>query len=241
MRESIMGRYEKPWQVARQRIADALAAAGRPPDSVRLLAVSKTFPAEAIREVHALGQRAFGENYVQEAVAKKAALADLPDVEWHLIGPLQSNKAGAAARCFDWVESVDRVRIADALSSARAGASRPLDVLVQVNVSGEATKSGVAPEDAVALALHVAALPNLRLRGIMGIPAPVADPGRLRREFAALKACYDACEDAGLALDTLSMGMSADLELAIAEGSTEVRIGTAIFGERDKRTKADAT
>ena len=230
-----MGRYEKPWQVARQRIADALAAAARPPGSARLLAVSKTFPAEAIREVHALGQRAFGENYVQEAVAKKAALADLPDVEWHLIGPLQSNKAAAAARCFDWVESVDRVRIADALSTARAGASDPLDVLVQVNVSGEATKSGVAPEEAIALARHVSGLPNLRMRGIMGIPAPAADPAQLRREFRALRACYDACDDAGLRVDTLSMGMSADLELAIAEGSTEVRIGTAIFGERQAR------
>ena len=236
-----MGRYEKSWQVARQRIADAAAAAARPPGSVRLLAVSKTFPAEAIREVHALGQRAFGENYVQEAVAKKAALADLPGVEWHLIGPLQSNKARAAARCFDWVESVDRARIADALSAARAGAARPLDVLVQVNVSGEATKSGVAPEEAAALARHVAALPNLRLRGIMGVPAPAADPARLRREFRALRACYDACEDAGLAVDTLSMGMSADLELAIAEGSTEVRIGTAIFGEREKPVRTGAS
>ena len=233
-----MVRYDKQWQAVRQRIADALAASARPPDSVRLLAVSKTFPAEAIRAVHALGQRAFGENYVQEAVAKKAALADLPGVEWHLIGPLQSNKAGAAARCFDRVESVDRLRIADALSAARAGASRPLDVLVQVNVSGEATKSGVAPADAVALARHVAALPNLRLRGIMGIPAPTTDSARLRREFRALRDCYDACQDAGLAVDTLSMGMSADLELAIAEGSTEVRIGTAIFGEREKPVKA---
>ena len=241
MRQSIMGRYEKPWQVVRQRIADALAAAARPHDSVRLLAVSKTFPAEAVRAVHALGQRAFGENYVQEAVAKKAVLADAPGVEWHLIGPLQSNKAAAAARCFDWIESVDRVRIADALSAARAGAASPLDVLVQVNVSGEGTKSGVAPEDAIVLARHVAALPNLRLRGIMGIPAPAADPARLRREFAALRACYDACEDAGLAVDTLSMGMSADLELAIAEGSTEVRIGTAIFGEREKPVKARAS
>jgi len=238
MRQSIMGRYEKPWQVVRQRIADALAAAARPPDSVRLLAVSKTFPAEAIRAVHALGQRAFGENYVQEAVAKQAALADVPGIEWHLIGPLQSNKAAAAARCFDWVESVDRVRIANALSAARTGAVTPLDVLVQVNVSGEGTKSGVAPEEAIVLARRVAALPNLRLRGIMGIPAPAADPARLRREFRALRACYDACEDAGLAVDTLSMGMSADLELAIAEGSTEVRIGTAIFGEREKPATA---
>jgi pyridoxal phosphate enzyme (YggS family) len=236
-----MGRYEKPWQVVRQRIADALAAAARPPDSVRLLAVSKTFPAEAVRAVHALGQRAFGENYVQEAVAKKAALAEVPGIEWHLIGPLQSNKAAAAARCFDWVESVDRERIANALSAARAGAAAPLDVLVQVNVSGEGTKSGVAPEEAIVLARHVAALPNLRLRGIMGIPAPVADPARLRREFAALRACYDACADAGFAVDTLSMGMSADLELAIAEGSTEVRIGTAIFGEREKPVRTGAS
>jgi len=236
-----MGRYEKSWQVARQRIADAAAAAARPPGSVRLLAVSKTFPAEAIREVHALGSGRSARTTVQEAVAKKAALADLPGVEWHLIGPLQSNKAGAAARCFDWVESVDRARIADALSAARAGAARPLDVLVQVNVSGEATKSGVAPEEAAALARHVAALPNLRLRGIMGVPAPAADPARLRREFRALRACYDACEDAGLAVDTLSMGMSADLELAIAEGSTEVRIGTAIFGEREKPVTTGAS
>jgi pyridoxal phosphate enzyme (YggS family) len=236
-----MGRYEKPWQVVRQRIADALAAAARPPDSVRLLAVSKTFPAEAVRAVHALGQRTFGENYVQEAVAKKAALAEVPGIEWHLIGPLQSNKAAAAARCFDWVESVDRERIANALSAARAGAAAPLDVLVQVNVSGEGTKSGVAPEEAIVLARHVAALPNLRLRGIMGIPAPVADPARLRREFAALRACYDACADAGFAVDTLSMGMSADLELAIAEGSTEVRIGTAIFGEREKPVRTGAS
>jgi pyridoxal phosphate enzyme (YggS family) len=236
-----MGRYEKPWQVVRQRIADALAAAARPPDSVRLLAVSKTFPAEAVRAVHALGQRTFGENYVQEAVAKKAALAEVPGIEWHLIGPLQSNKAAAAARCFDWVESVDRERIANALSAARAGAAAPLDVLVQVNVSGEGTKSGVAPEEAIVLARHVAALPNLRLRGIMGIPAPAADPARLRREFAALRACYDACADAGFAVDTLSMGMSADLELAIAEGSTEVRIGTAIFGEREKPVRTGAS
>ena len=232
-----MGRYEKAWQVARQRIEAAEKSAQRMRGSVRLLAVSKTFPADAIRDLHGSGQRAFGENYVQEAVAKKAALADLFGIEWHLIGPLQSNKAVAAARCFDWVESVDRPRIANALSAARAGAASPLDVLVQVNVSGEDTKSGVAPADSVALARHVAALPNLRLRGIMGIPAPAADSARLRREFRALRACYAACEDAGLAIDTLSMGMSADLELAIAEGSTEVRIGTAIFGEREKPVK----
>jgi pyridoxal phosphate enzyme (YggS family) len=221
-----------------QTLNNAAKRAGRPP--ARLLAVSKTQPPEAVAALAAEGQRAFGENYVQEAMAKQQSLAGLP-LEWHLIGPLQSNKAGAAARCFDWVESVDRARIADALSAARAGAARPLDVLVQVNVSGEATKSGVAPEEAAALARHVAALPNLRLRGIMGVPAPAADPARLRREFRALRACYDACEDAGLAVDTLSMGMSADLELAIAEGSTEVRIGTAIFGEREKPVTTGAS
>ena len=228
-----MVRYEKAWQVARQRIADAARAAGRPPDSVRLVAVSKTFPAAAIRAGHALGQRAFGENYVQEARDKRGELADLEDIEWYLIGPLQSNKARAAAACFDCVESVDRPRIAERLSEARNGAPAPLDVLVQVNVSGETTKTGVEPAGAVALARHVAALPNLRLRGIMGLPEPTADRARLRQQFRQLKACHGACEDAGLALDTLSMGMSADLELAIAEGATEVRVGTAIFGLRN--------
>lgn len=229
-----MGRYEKAWQVARQRIADAAQAAGRAPDSVRLLAVSKTFPAEAIRAVHALGQRAFGENYVQEAVRKRAELADLADIEWHLIGPLQSNKARAAAACFHWIETIDRPEIADRLSAGRAEAPAPLDVLVQANVSGEATKRGALPQQAVALARHVRALPNLRFRGIMGIPEPTADAGHLRAQFRQLKACYDACAGAGFAVDTLSMGMSTDLELAIAEGATEVRVGTAIFGARDK-------
>jgi pyridoxal phosphate enzyme (YggS family) len=228
-----MGPHEKAWQVARQRIDDALRAAGRPSDSVRLLAVSKTFPAAAVRAVHALGQRAFGENYVQEASAKRAELADLADIEWHLIGPLQANKARAAAACFDWVESVDRARIADRLSAAREGVARPLDVLVQVNASFEATKSGVAPDAAVDLARYVAALPQLRLRGIMGIPEATGDVARLREQFRQLKSCYDACARAGLRVDTLSMGMSADLELAIAEGATEVRIGTAIFGVRE--------
>jgi len=228
-----MGSYEKPWQVARQRIADAARAAGREPASVRLVAVAKTFSADAIRAVHALGQRAFGENYVQEALGKREALADLGDIEWHLIGPLQSNKARVAARVFDVVETIDRPRIAERLSEARAGMV-PLDVLVQVNVSGEASKHGAAPADAVALARHVAALPNVRLRGIMGIPEPGAEPLRLREQFRALRACYEGCMRAELAVDTLSMGMSADLEMAIAEGATEVRIGTAIFGPRER-------
>ena len=227
-----MGRYEKAWQVARQRIEEAEKRAQRARGSVRLLAVSKTFPAGAIRDLHGSGQRAFGENYVQEASAKREALADL-DIEWHLIGPLQSNKTRLAAACFDWIESVDRMQIADRLAAAR-GPDKPLDVLVQVNASGEATKHGVAPSGALALALYVAALPTLRLRGIMGIPEATGDDVRLRDQFRQLKACYDACTEQGLAVDTLSMGMSSDLELAIAEGATEVRIGTGIFGMRDR-------
>jgi len=225
MRQSIMGRYEKRWQVVRQRIADALAATARAPDSVRLLAVSKTFPAEAVRAVHALGQRAFGENYVQEAVAKQAALADVPGIEWHLIGPLQSNKAAAAARCFDWVESVDRVRIANALSAARAGAATPLDVLVQVNISGEEQKGGCDPDATPDLVRHVAAS-GLTVVGLMGI-GPIGDPEAARSGFRLLRSLAD-----DLALPVRSMGMSADLEAAIAEGATEVRVGSAIFGAR---------
>jgi pyridoxal phosphate enzyme (YggS family) len=226
--------YEKAWQATRRRIEDAARAADRPAGAVRLLAVSKTFPAAAIRSVHALGQRAFGENYVREAIDKRAALADLSGVTWHLIGPLQANKARIAAATFDWVETIDRPRIAARLASARSADESPLNVLVQVNVSGEATKHGVHPGAALELARYVATLPNLRLRGIMGIPEPTDDPGRLRSQFRALRACRDACLTAGLDVDTLSMGMSADLELAIAEGATEVRVGTAIFGARTK-------
>ena len=228
-----MGRYEQAWQVARQRIADAAKAAGREADTVCLLAVSKTFPASAIRDVHALGQRSFGENYVQEARRKRDELADLADIEWHLIGPLQSNKARIAAACFDWIETIDRIEIAERLSGARAMSASPLSVLVQVNAGGEPTKHGVAAEDALVLARKVAALPNLKLRGIMGIPEATDNLSRLRDQFRTLKACYDACLRDGLPVDTLSMGMSADLELAVAEGSTEVRVGTAIFGARE--------
>ena len=223
---------EKGWQAARARIAAAERAAGRASNSVTLLAVSKTFPAAAVREVYALGQRAFGENYVQEGVAKRAALAGLPGIEWRLIGPLQSNKAKLAAETFDWVESVDRLKVAERLAAARPAGRGPLNVLVQVNASGEASKSGAAPADVVALAREVSRLPGLTLRGIMGIPEPTADRGRQRDQFRALRACFDACKAAGLPVDTLSMGMSADLEAAIAEGATEVRIGTAIFGAR---------
>ena len=223
---------EKGWQAARARIAAAERAAGRASNTVALLAVSKTFPASDVRCVYALGQRAFGENYVQEAAGKRAALADLPDIEWRLIGPLQGNKAKLAAETFDWVETVDRLKIAERLGAFRPAVRGPLNVLVQVNASGEATKSGVAPAEAVALARDVSRLPGLTLRGIMGIPEPTLDPALQRRQFGVLRECFDACKAAGLTVDTLSMGMSADLEIAIAEGATEVRIGTAIFGAR---------
>jgi hypothetical protein len=229
-----MGHYEKAWQAVRERIEAAVRAAGRAPSGVRLLAVSKTFPADAVRAVHALGQRAFGENYVQEAAAKRAALADMSDAAWHLIGPLQSNKTALAAATFDWVESVDRLKIAQRLAAQRPVGLPPLNICIEVNVSGEASKSGVAPDEAVTLAREVAALPNLLLRGIMGIPAPTPDAALAREQFRELRECFEACRAAGLAVDTLSMGMSADLELAIAEGATEVRVGTAIFGGRPR-------
>ena len=230
-----MFHYEKAWQEVKVRIAHAASKVGRDPNSVRLLAVSKTFPPEAIRAVHALGQRAFGENYVQECAEKIDALADLTDIEWHLIGPLQSNKATLAAKRFDCVQTIDRVKIAERLSRARPADAPPLDVCVQVNASGEASKSGVDPAEAVALARAVAALPRLRLRGIMGIPEPTEDIARRRAQFRVLRGCLDGCRAAGLATDMLSMGMSADLEDAIAEGATLVRVGTAIFGEREAR------
>jgi pyridoxal phosphate enzyme (YggS family) len=170
-----MSQYEKAWQAVRARIAAAANAAGRDPAAISLVAVSKTFPAAAVRDVHALGQRAFGENYVQEAAAKRAALADLPDIDWRLIGPLQSNKTALAVVTFDAVETVDRPQIAVRLSTQRPIDRRPLDVLVQVNISGEATKSGVAPDQALALAREVHVLPRLRLRGYMGIAAASAD------------------------------------------------------------------
>jgi pyridoxal phosphate enzyme (YggS family) len=227
-----MSHYEKAWQGVLQRVSRATQAAGRPAGSVRVLAVSKTFPAEAVRAVYSLGQRAFGENYVQEGAAKRESLRELGDAQWHLIGPLQSNKTAQTAAVFDWVESIDRLKVAQRLSAQRPAGMAPLSVCVQVNASGEATKSGVAPGEATALAQAVAALPNLQLRGVMGIPAPTEDHARQRAEFGALRACFEAMRAAGLPVDTLSMGMSADLEVAIAEGSTQVRVGTAIFGAR---------
>ena len=215
------------------RISAACASAARAVDSVTLLAVSKTVPPEAVRAAVAAGQHAFGENYVQEALDKIAALADLrAQLEWHLIGPLQSNKTRAAAAAFDWVHSVDRLKIAERLSDQRPAHLPPLQVCLQVNISGEASKSGLLPAELAEVAAAVAALPRLTLRGLMAIPEPVADLAAQRAPHRALRALLTRLNGRGLALDTLSMGMSADLEAAIAEGATVVRVGTAIFGGR---------
>jgi len=228
----IMSLYEKAWQAMQQRIARAADAAGRDPATIRLLAVSKSMPAEAIRTVHALGQRAFGENYVQEATAKMTALADLPGIEWHLIGPLQRNKARAAAARFAWVQTIDGMAIAERLSATREARQGLLDVCVQVNISAETSKSGIAPGDALALARAVASLPRLALRGFMGIAAPTAEVDLQRAQFRTLREILAAAQAEGLMLDTLSMGMSDDLEAAVAEGATLIRVGSALFGPR---------
>jgi pyridoxal phosphate enzyme (YggS family) len=214
------------------RISAACAACGRDHESVSLLAVSKTWPADSVRQVAALGQHAFGENYVQEGVDKIAALADL-NLEWHFIGPLQSNKTRPVAEHFHWVHSIDRLKIAQRLSEQRPEGMPPLQVCVQINVSGEASKSGCEPDEAEALAQAVAALPRLRLRGLMAIPEPTDDLLLLQSRFALLRDIRDRLNRQGFALDTLSMGMSHDLEAAIAGGATLVRIGTAIFGARN--------
>ncbi|MDM0033090.1 YggS family pyridoxal phosphate-dependent enzyme [Variovorax sp. J22P271] len=220
-------------QQVRTRIVTACTAAGRDPASVRLLAVSKTFDADAVRAAHAAAQRAFGENYVQEGVAKIEALADLrAELEWHCIGPLQSNKTRVVAEHFDWVHGIDRLKIAERLAEQRPSHLSPLQVCLQVNVDGGANKSGVAPEDALALAQAVAALPRLRLRGLMAIPEPAPDFDSQRALFLRSLAVFEQIRGAGIEVDTLSLGMSADLEAAVAAGSTMVRIGTAIFGQR---------
>ena len=207
-------------------------AAGRPAGAVALLAVSKTFPAQAVREAYAAGQRAFGENYVQEALDKIEALRDLA-LEWHFIGPIQSNKTRDIAENFAWVHGVDRLKIAQRLSEQRPANMPPLNICLQVNVSGEASKSGIAPQEVAVLAREVVKLPNLRLRGLMAIPAPADDAAEQRLPFAQMNALLHQLNAGGLHLDTLSMGMSHDYPAAIAEGATMVRIGTAIFGKRD--------
>jgi hypothetical protein len=219
-----------------ERITRAAHRAGRAADSVTLVAVGKSFPAEALQALVRAGQRHFAESYVQEALPKMeevgAAAPGLP-LAWHFVGPIQSNKTRPIAERFDWVQSVDRLRIAQRLSEQRPAHLPPLNVLLQVNVSGEASKSGVMPQDLPALARAAAALPRLRLRGLMAIPEPADDPARQRPPLAAMKHLFEVQRAAGFAdWDTLSMGMSADLEAAIAEGATMVRVGTALFGER---------
>ena len=228
-------------QAVRARIGRAARASGREPGDVVLVAVSKTFPVEYIAQAHAAGQKAFGENYAQEAVEKITKLAHLPLVdplllplEWHFIGPIQSNKTGTIAAHFSWVHSVERERIAQRLNAARPAELPPLDILIQVNVSGEASKSGLSPGEEIGLAQAVARMPRLKLRGLMAIPEPTSDTKLQRRRFALLRELKDGLAARGHALDTLSMGMSDDLEAAIAEGATMVRVGTAIFGSRKK-------
>lgn len=218
-------------QAVLQRIETAAAAAGRTRGSVRLLAVSKTWPAEYVAEAYAAGQTAFGENQEQEAVRKIAALAALP-IEWHFIGPVQSNKTRPIAEHFAWVHSIDREKIARRLSEQRPRDLAPLKICVQINVSGEASKRGIAPADAYDLVRQVHELPRLELRGLMTIPAPSTDITIQRAQFRRLREIADELRARGIALDTLSMGMSDDLEAAVMEGATLVRVGTAIFGRR---------
>ena len=220
-------------QDVRERIATACQMAGRGVQDVTLLAVSKTFGPDLVRQAHAAGQSAFGENYIQEALEKMAALADLP-LEWHCIGPIQSNKSRLVAEHFDWAHTVDRLKIAERLSAQRPAGWAPLNVCIQVNIDGGPTKSGVAPDETLALAHAVAALPGLRLRGLMTIPEPAMNMEAARAVHTSARVVFDQLNAEGLGLDTLSMGMSADLEPAIAAGSTLVRVGSAIFGHRGK-------
>lgn len=220
-------------QAVTTQIVAAARNAGRDPVEIALLAVSKTVPPDVLMQAHAAGQRAFGENYLQEALDKMAALKDrAPGIEWHFIGPIQSNKTRPIAENFAWVHSVDRMKIAQRLSEQRPAGLPPLNICIQVNVSGEASKSGCAPQELPALAHAVAGLPGLRLRGLMTIPEPASSEAEQRRPLRMLRELAGQLRAQGLALDTLSMGMSADLAPAIAEGATMVRIGTAIFGER---------
>ena len=241
MCKTIMTTIASRLQAVKARISEAARAAGRTPGEITLVAVSKTFPPQAIAEACAAGQTDFGENYVQEGTEKIAALFDVlqqrnlaPErpLLWHYIGPIQSNKTRAIAEHFDWVHGIDRTKIAERLSASRSDDKPPLQVCIQVNVSGEASKSGVAPDTVLGLAQTIIGLPRLRLRGLMAIPEPTPDPALQRSRFRMLREIRDELLRRGVALDTLSMGMSDDLEAAIAEGATMVRVGRAIFGER---------
>ncbi len=222
-------------QVVANTIAEAAKQAGRPVDTVHLLAVSKTFGPEAVLEAVLAGQRAFGENYVQEGVDKIHAVAQArgcTPLEWHFIGPIQSNKTRLIAENFDWVHTIEREKIAARLNEQRPAQLHPMQVCLQVNTSGEASKSGVAPDEVASLARAVAGMPRLKLRGLMSIPEPEEDFDRQRAAFRVLRELYDTLRADGLELDTLSMGMSADMQAAIMEGATIVRVGSAIFGAR---------
>ncbi|MDR2196256.1 MAG: YggS family pyridoxal phosphate-dependent enzyme [Gallionellaceae bacterium] len=218
-------------QTVRRALEHAAATAHRSAQSVTLLAVSKTFPAATVREAYQAGQTTFGENYVQEALLKMESLRDLP-LEWHFIGPIQSNKTRAIAEHFSWAHSVEKFSVAERLSTQRGMTLPPLNVCIQVNVSNEASKSGVAPEETETLARAIAALPGVKLRGLMAIPAPAATLAAQRQPFARLHELLTQLNARGLELDTLSMGMSQDMEAAILEGATMVRVGTGIFGSR---------
>jgi pyridoxal phosphate enzyme (YggS family) len=229
----IMSPIPQNLQAITATIVAAAQESGRSPDAVQLLAVSKTFGPQAVLEAVEAGQRAFGENYLQEALDKIAALRAQPaPLEWHFIGPIQSNKTRPIAEHFDWVHTVEREKVAQRLSEQRPAGMAPLQICLQVNISGEASKSGVAPDEVAALAHKVAALPNLTLRGLMAIPEPAVEFDQQRAAFARLRLLYEQLRADGLALDTLSMGMSADLRAAIFEGATIVRVGSAIFGSR---------
>ena len=218
-------------QAVQARIANVAQSLDRQPGEITLLAASKTNPAERLREAWVAGQRIFGENYLQEALAKMQTLTDLP-IEWHFIGPIQSNKTKRIAENFSWVHSVDRAKIADRLSKDRPESLPPLQICLQVNVSGEASKSGVAPEELASLAAHVIRLPRLKLRGLMAVPELTNATALQRSQFHMLWELFDRLKKDGYELDTLSMGMSEDMDIAIAEGATMVRVGTAIFGPR---------
>jgi pyridoxal phosphate enzyme (YggS family) len=218
-------------QAVKARIARVAQSVDRQPDEITLLVASKTHPAERVREAWLAGQTIFGENYLQEALAKMPALADL-QIEWHFIGPIQSNKTKRIAENFSWVHSVDRVKIADRLAKDRSESLPPLQICLQVNVSGEASKSGVAPEELAHLAAHVVRLPRLKFRGLMAVPELTTATALQRSQFHMLWELFDRLKRGGYELDTLSMGMSEDMDIAIAEGATMVRVGTAIFGPR---------
>jgi pyridoxal phosphate enzyme (YggS family) len=232
-RQLIMTTISANLQAVRERIDAAARQCGRDAGEIALVAVGKTRTPEELRAAASAGQRRFAENYVQEGVAKANALSDLA-LEWHFIGPLQSNKTRPVAEHFAWVHSVDRLRVAERLSEQRPTELPPLQLCLQVNVSSEETKSGVAPAELGALAHAVAALPRIRLRGLMAIPAPAAEFAQQRQAFRCLRLAFEELQAQGLKLDTLSMGMTDDLEAAIFEGATLVRVGTAIFGERSK-------